>query len=409
MREPDITLSTLDRQIKVGEQEAVRMENPLQAQSALRHLVIWEVKMPQTRKVRRWIDRKSSRVIGRTDKDFGQIMQRLARADRAWIKGRARSKCQAPPKDLAPCSHRPIESHSVQESLLVRLADDGHVFEFPRHISTIRNRLLEDPSRSGLDSLAGDRWRPRDLGIGIASTRLLACKRHDSEIFRPIESAGAGSRHPLDHAYITDEQYFLLAYRILMMTIEELNGIKRAAAALGPERGQDKRLYLCQRGHMMESYSRMNDIKASFDGAYVNGDYGSLLITPVDQFIQLPIGLAAAGPFSIEHRGRENDVFLTIYPTSNVAENTGTHRHRIIASYMRTYADDSKGSIEILDRLIAALRESPSGVEEFLRVTMGEMRNAFFSRDYEQRLPEQLRIAIERKVSKSVLAYLQRF
>lgn len=69
-----------------------------------------------------------------------------------------------------------INSHSIPESLLNCLAQNGHVLGFPELNFRDQQKIWE-----------GGLWRPSPIGIGKASTFRGFCKAHDNKFFEAIE------------------------------------------------------------------------------------------------------------------------------------------------------------------------------------------------------------------------------
>ena len=290
-----------------------------------------------------------------------------------------------------------------------RIAEGGKLRIFPRHVSMIRQRLIEDHPASGPKALFDiEKWPSKGIGYKQASTRLFACAAHDREIFRPIEESGRGEQHPLDATVLKEEHHFLLAYRIHMMHMEDLISIERARSVMGPSLGRNQRVAVLQRAHFAEQGREMERVKSSLDDCYLRGDYTSLLDTPVDLRVWLPIRIATAGRFCIDDgRHRNRDVYLTIYPIEPIRPDDDTHEHRVIVTRLRSEIDHTGATVGGVARLARGVDGSDAGASEFLTEFLGQMRNAFFSIDYELRLPEQTRISIEQRVHSEVLAFLR--
>ena len=100
--------------------------------------------------------------------------------------------CLAPDAGDAACSGGIVNAHSVQGTLLRRIARDGHVYGDVSSIGTLQRNLGQ--FTYGL------------VGVNLASTFTGFCNLHDTKIFAPIEKGDfiAGP-----------EQCFLLAYRAM--------------------------------------------------------------------------------------------------------------------------------------------------------------------------------------------------
>lgn len=103
------------------------------------------------------------------------------------------SECLHPEASRDACSGGIVRAHTIQRSGgLSAIARAGHVLEFRRDPMVFFRH----------DGLV----RPELVGISRASTFTGFCARHDSETFRPIETAPFRA---------TQEHAFLLAYRVL--------------------------------------------------------------------------------------------------------------------------------------------------------------------------------------------------
>lgn len=122
---------------------------------------------------------------------FGEIQARAAAARQVWV--RDCHTCLHPLASPEACSHGVIDSHTVQRrGGLAAVAENGHVLSPKRGAFDIeRNNGEIVPTRIGL----------RD-----ASTFPGFCNRHDTEMFRPVEQAGAN----IDH-----RNAFLLSFRAM--------------------------------------------------------------------------------------------------------------------------------------------------------------------------------------------------
>jgi hypothetical protein len=120
-----------------------------------------------------------------------------------------------------PCPEKPIASHTVPRSMLSRIALSGHVYGYRVSIQNFDN---------GQGVI-----KPERIGISDASTLPLFCKKHDSEVFSPLEIA----------PFIgTEEQCFLLLYRALCLELfkknQEIAWCENQEARALIERGKDR-------------------------------------------------------------------------------------------------------------------------------------------------------------------------
>ena len=163
------------------------------------------------------------------NEEFAAGIARLARAYEVMNSGSPTGTCNFQSEGDIPCTRRPDGNHSIQEKILDRIADRGHVKTFPRDIRNVKNRIIdENPEHRELFTAQG-RWTPVDVGVHEASKYRFFCDLHDNQVFRPIERTESGPyRHPLDEVQLTPQQYFLLSYRVLLRVREESNGARRA-------------------------------------------------------------------------------------------------------------------------------------------------------------------------------------
>ena len=344
----------------------------------------------------------------RRDHQFEAAINQLKAAHKKMTEGVSRSNCLVPQHGLVPCLCRPTECHTVQEEILSNMAKDGHVNTFPKDILGMTNRLIREDGENVRAFFDHGRWLPESVGIHDASVRYLACNPHDREAFGPIERKKSGvCTHPLDASKLTDEQYGLLAYRTLMFYLGELKRLEQVVSALTAQQRQDKRMVL-HRARLLEKRKTLCAYKKSFDECYLQRDFSSLVETPIDLSIRLPLEVSAADLFGLENDSRRAEVFLTIVPNQSGREGNGYFEHRVIVSRLRTEALKTESTVAAVDSLLEGVGVSDAGTSEFLTKLLSSARNAFFSRDYEQRLSEETRIAIEDEVCKSVVGELER-
>ena len=165
-------------------------------------------------------------------------------------------------------------------------------------------------------------------------------------------------------------------------------------------------------GQRMRYSSRMRDLDAlkdSFDECYRKGWHASMIDTPVDERIRLPLHLAIGDLYADRGNSKGGEMFLAIYPIGSSGASSGLYEHRVIASRLCTDVLDTEGTFGTIRRLVDGVDASDNGTDEFLTELLGQTRNAFFSGDYEQKLLKQTRVAIERRVCDDVIDPLREF
>lgn len=153
------------------------------------------------------------------------------------------------------CMEPVIRAHSIQRNHLVQIAHNGHVYMYKGHLPT----LLKDRSHLPI----------KKTGISSASTFTGFCKKHDNELFAPIEK---------QQIEINKEHLFLLAYRTVC---RELHAEMMASVAMSRTMGMDTGLDFSHQiafqgifGTARETAElRLRDMK------YTKSNYDSILIS----------------------------------------------------------------------------------------------------------------------------------
>lgn len=329
------------------------------------------------------------------DRNYEEAMGILKKAQNVLVGRQKRSRCLFPLTEDEYCGKPAIAGHTIQKALLSRMERTGHVQGFEWDIANMRRRITDC---GGVDSKAfydQRRWSPRDIGVNEASVHYFTCEIHDTELFGPIERIKEdASTHPLDAPELANEHYFLLAYRRLMVAIEQLERLKIMPNCMREQHRNDKRILLIiQRinGHM----NGLIKYKGSFDECYLKRRFDDVIDTPVDATIELPLKVAVADLYSLNDM---DEVFLTIFPLRpSRSEGSGLYNHRVIASHMKTAPSSTQRAIDKIRRMMESIGMDDGGLEEFLREIFASCRNSFFSHDYEQ-LPEHIRETVEQAV-----------
>ena len=336
------------------------------------------------------------------NEEFSAGIARLARAYEVMNSGSPTGRCNFQSEGDIPCMRRLVGNHSIQEKILDRIADRGHVKTFPRDIRNVKNRIIDENPEHRDPFTAQGRWTPADVGVNEASKYRFFCDLHDNQVFRSIERTESDPyRHPLDEVKLTPQQYFLLSYRILLRVREESNGARRAFEMSLRANQRRTRPYALARMRHTEIAKGLDAIRQLFDERYRSGLFDSFIEAPVDAGIELPVQLAVADLY--EPHQNANGLFLTVHPLESESDDDGPYEHRVITTRLRIASRATTSTLRTLDKLLEGAGQSESGSENFLAGVLRSVRNAFVSRHYERHLPERTRRTIEQQVCANVL------
>ena len=327
--------------------------------------------------------------------EYQEALGILKKAQNVLFGRQKRSRCLFPLTEDEYCGKPAIGGHTIQKALLGRMEKTGHVQGFLRDVAIVRKRItdfLRDDSKALYDQR---RWSSGCIGVNDASVHYFTCKIHDTKLFGPIEHVKENSNtHPLDAPDLANEHYFLLAYRRLMVAIEQLERLKIMPNCMREQHRNDERLLLM----IIQINGYLNGLtkaKESFDECYLKRRFDDFIDTPVDATIELPLKVAVADLYSFNDM---DEVSLTIFPLRpSRSEENGLYNHRIIASRMKTAQSSTQRTIDKIRCMVENLGTDDGGLEEFLREVFTNCRNSFFSHDYEQ-LPEHIRETVEQAV-----------
>lgn len=326
---------------------------------------------------------------------YQEAMDIFKKAQNALVGRQKRSRCLFPLTEGEYCGERAIGGHTIQRALLSRMEKTGHVQGFLRDVKNMVWRITEFDRDDSKAFYHQRRWSPGYIGVNEASVHYFTCEIHDTKLFGTIERVKEkSSTHPLDAPELANEHYFLLAYRRLMVAIEQLERGKIMIECM-KKHDQRKKSALVMKQRIEYSLMNKNREKKSFDESYLKRDFHSLVDTPVDATIELPLKIAVADLYSFNGMG---EVFLTIFPLrlSRPGENS-LYNHRVIASRMKTAQSSTQRTIDKIRCMVESLGTDDGGLEEFLREVFTNCRNSFFSHDYEQ-LPDHIRETVEQAV-----------
>ena len=344
-----------------------------------------------------------SRPTFNKNRDFGKAIESLDRYQRLLVGKQRRSPCRFPTMSAENCGQDVVGGHTIQEAILESIASVGHVKSFSRDVSAFKRRLVEHHKAESITFFEQCRWLPDDVGINEASVNYFTCEFHDAKLFEPIEYRRAEDEvHPLAIPPFSAEQNYLLAYRISMMNIEQLERVRLMLPSTGEKHSRDSRVL--QETRRTEELLRTKEReKARFDECYLKGDYDSLIETPISAVVELPLRIAVADMYTFSHNTSMGEVFLTILPCDHSpARQWDSYFHRVFASHTSATESSIPATIDEIKRMMDAASEPYGGQIEFLQQVMTYCRNAFFSFEY-NRLPASLREAVEKAVYKVVV------
>ena len=190
--------------------------------------------------------------------------------------------CLHPDASLETCSIGTISSHTIQMSGgISSITKDNHVYTFKT-----------------LDSIEDEIFHPKKIGQRRASTFLGFCNKHDTELFKPIET------HPLK---IDKTAFYYMSFRAISY---EYHGKLRALSAANIMEKQDSgmpfpyqaslqwRLHIAKQGHE-KGFQIHKKIKRLFDESHSKNDHSNFKYYAIEFEKESPV--VACGSFCPEH------------------------------------------------------------------------------------------------------------
>ena len=342
----------------------------------------------------------------KTGKALGEAVRKLKQLSELLESGTPSARCLVRLGNGQDCPSRPISSHSIQRKLLHRLASDGYIKTFPTQLPAILHRLIAPDRKHLVGLFRKGVWPIDDIAVTKSATRRFACYRHDNQTFGPIERSCSDLMHPLHSKKLTQEHYFLLCYRILLMETETNNGIERLWPEVPRPVRRDRR-FRDEAERIMRTAELQERMNQLFSSSYLDRQIHRVIDTPIDVEITLPTQVTMANTFDNAVESRIGEVFLTMFPTDLPADPCEGYRHRFIASQVRDARPSAQKTISAIGYLIDEIREDSAGSEAFLLHVVGASMNVYFSFDYEQHLPARLRSRLEHRFGSDTLAGLQ--
>lgn len=306
------------------------------------------------------------------------------------------------------CNEVADGGHTIQRSILESMSTCGHVKSFSRNPSDLKRRFVEHETEESKAFFGQRQWSASEVGVDEASVNYFSCNAHDIRMFRPVEHAPANEEdHPLANPPYTPEQYFLLAYRISMMYIEQLERVKQMTMSVSNNPTRDNRI-LAASQMIGNTLKIKKEEKALFDKCYLKADFKSLIQTPVSIGIELPLRIAVADTYAFARNTSMGEVFLTILPFGQTPlGDRDMYFHRVFVSHITANEPHYPATVEEIERMIDSDNKEYGGHSEFLREVMSYCRNSFFSFEYDG-LPVSLRNSVEQAVRKVETQFLPR-
>ena len=171
----------------------------------------------------------------------------------------AKGYCSHPEAEPGTCGGRVIRAHTVQRSGgMAAIAEDGHVMSL----------------RAGFERFRHNRGHfilPK-IGVNRASTFLGFCRRHDSEMFRPVENGAV---------VLTNETAFLLSFRALAFErLQKEAALRNVKVQRDLDKGKPF-LVQCKTQHDINmsaegtkrALADLNRLKREYDQSFMKGDF----------------------------------------------------------------------------------------------------------------------------------------
>ncbi len=201
------------------------------------------------------------------------------------------------------CENRAIQAHSVQNSrtldLLVR---DGHVKALTKKIDKNTGPVIDF----------------NDVGRNQATTFGGFCARHDSEIFKAVDTSNFRSDDP-EHLFLTSYRAVARELHALMEAAVRIQASYQDRIKLGFDRGNEPEpVGMLALEYMVKSYST-HRYKCYFDEALIAKRYGDVLHDVVSIGHERA-SVAVCSLFSIDHQAKNDDyvrMALNVLPQSS--------------------------------------------------------------------------------------------
>lgn len=317
----------------------------------------------------------------------------VRRASAFRIGGRVRKLhatggCLYPNADKSTCGSRAIQSHTVRKSAdLSAIARDGHVYQGKADLEA----LFENDGRIA----------PALIGVNRASTFLGFCAKHDTEIFSPLENRELGP---------TDEQAFLLAYRVIskelylktrqVETLDiVLNAAKGAEIAIG---NFNREMMEYAKIGAKAAVSELSREKARFDDELLKRDFSNIhhLTFHLAQVPDIVCSGIVQPRCTFDDKPLQDLADLSIepaYTTSSLLTLGSGQRGAAVFAWRSSNDAVVKSLLASLLKLPMA--EIPSAL---VRFALSEFENCFLRPSWWESLPAQQRTALTERLMHNV-------
>lgn len=210
------------------------------------------------------------------------------------------AKCLEP---TMSCTETAINAHSVQNaSAMSLIADNNHVYELKMRVSE-----------------GGPKCAFEKIGRNQASTFPGFCSRHDTDIFKPIDTK------PL--SLVDDEQLFLVAYRsvtrelhtVMEAAVRIQTTFERQAAAGLVSKVTPSQAMMEATAHMIKSYGVWKHRLDFYDRPFAKGRFKDVMHSTFIIEARKPV-LASSSFFSVDDKAwgkRFAAVTMNVIPMSD--------------------------------------------------------------------------------------------
>lgn len=299
----------------------------------------------------------------------------------------ASGACLHPSADKSTCGSRAIQSHTVRRSAdLSVIAHKGHVYQGNADLET----LFENGGRIAVEL----------IDVNRASTFFGFCAKHDTEIFSPLENQELAP---------TDEQAFLLAYRVVSKElylktrhVETLDIVLNAAKGAEISIGDFNR-------EMMEyakigakaAVSELSQEKARLDDELLKRDFSNIhhLTFHLTQVPDIVCSGIVQPRCTFDDKPLQDLADLSIEPAYTTFSLLTLGGQRGAAVFAWRSSSDAVVKALLASLLKLPMVEIPAAL---VRFSLSEFENCFLRPSWWENLPAQQRTALTERLMHNV-------
>jgi len=294
------------------------------------------------------------------------------------------------PNAPTECEGKIIKAHTIQRSGgLTRIARNGHVYAGKADLGALKKT-------GGVIPFAL-------IGINDASTFTGFCARHDTELFRPIET---------EPFTASREQLFLFGYRPFCRELYtklqlQRSEVVRATYDRGLSRREQMMYQTLERAQANSTALAVRDqekYKREYDQLLLEGDYQRVSGVVVE-FDTTPAVLVSAALFpDFDFRGAMLQNFATMQRLDTLSYAVVPNESGGMAVF--SWVGDQPASEKFVDSLLGLPdSEIPDAL---LRFTFEYFENTFIAPEWWERLDEQSRDALARRLNDAADVFKER-